>query len=626
MAKTVSDLLELVEMEEHVGGWWHGFITKLSEQHYPDAAVDLHDIQHLLGIWFRALGGDGGLEIAGADATTISSRRSLLQRVAGTNKKAELAWRDDNALRLPPQIDYFPKKQLNRDLYLWLAALAAMEDKQHEAPWFTHNQELTQQALAFFPGLEEKYLALVEAHLQQRNTGRWPIDEIAQEKAIRQALVQPGSVEQLPPARRMPLPVPLWLHPNPPEPARMPASEPPPDASSSGNHAKELEEVQRKQTEQAETQEEDRGLITVRMENLFSWGEHVHVDRGTEDEEDDERADEVARDLDKISVTRDGKAPKTKIKFDLDLPSESEDDEIVSDDIMLPEWDWKKRQLIADHCRVIELVSKDASAIPLPESLHKTASKLRSQFQALAPARIWHRARPDGEDVDIDAYLRFRTDRASGCSVAADNLYRQMNAGARDLACLLLADLSLSTDTWVNDHCRVLDVIQDSLYLFAESLSATGDQFGIYGFSSRKRDPIRLHTVKTFDETYNGRIRGRIQALKPGYYTRLGAGIRYAAEKLKAQGAGRRLLLILTDGKPNDLDQYEGRYGIEDTRHAIQGVRNLGFHPFCVTIDEKGNDYLPHLFGNNGYVVIRNPVELPAQLPLLYARLTAQEH
>ncbi|WP_456407442.1 VWA domain-containing protein [Thiolapillus sp.] len=626
MTKTVSDLLELVEMEEHVGSWWHGFITRHAEQRFPEAAVDLADIQHLLGIWFRALGGDGGLEVAGSDATLISSRRTLLQRMAGANRKTELAWRDENALRLPPQIDYFPDAALNRDLYLWLGALAAMENDTDQKPWFAHNQQLTLAALQHYPGLQDKYYQLVEAHLQQRAAGRWPADEIAQEQAIRKALIQPGSMDRLPPARRMPLPVPLWLHPNPPEPARMAATEPPADAGAHGNHARELEEVQRKQTEKAQTQDEDRGLITVRMENLFSWGEHVHVDRGTEDEEDDDRADEVARDLDKISVTRDGKAPKTKIKFDLDLPSEAEDDEIISDDIMLPEWDWKKRQLIPDHCRVLEMVTKDALAIPLPERLHRTATKLRSQFQALAPARVWHRARPDGEEVDLDAYLRYRTDRASGCNVAADNLYRQMNAGARDLACLLLADLSLSTDTWVNDESRVLDVIQDSLYLFAESLAATGDQFGIYGFSSRKRDPIRIHAIKTFEESYNGRIRGRIEALKPGYYTRLGAGIRYAAEQLKQQGAGRRLLLILTDGKPNDLDQYEGRYGIEDTRHAVQSVRNLGFHPFCVTIDEKGNDYLPHLFGNSGYVVIRNPVELPGQLPLLYARLTAQQH
>ena len=175
----------------------------------------------------------------------------------------------------------------------------------------------------------------------------------------------------------------------------------------------------------------------------------------------------------------------------------------------------------------------------------------------------------------------------------------------------------------VNDHVRVIDVVRDSLFLFAEALDATGDRFGIFGFSSRKRDPVRMHLIKGFDECYGGAVRGRIQAIKPGYYTRMGAAVRHATTLLADQPAGRRLLLLLTDGKPNDLDKYEGRYGIEDTRRAVQEARHLGLQPFCVTIDAKGNDYLPHLFGKNGYIVIRRPSELPKRLPLLYAQLTA---
>jgi nitric oxide reductase NorD protein len=169
----------------------------------------------------------------------------------------------------------------------------------------------------------------------------------------------------------------------------------------------------------------------------------------------------------------------------------------------------------------------------------------------------------------------------------------------------------------------VIDVIRDSLFLFAESLTATGDRFGMYGFSSRKRDPVRVHTLKDFAEAYSGRVRGRIEAIRPGYYTRMGAAVRYASRLLSDQPAGRRLLLLLTDGKPNDLDRYEGRYGIEDTRHTVMEARRLGLQPFCVTIDEKANDYLPRLFGAGGYVVIRNPAELPKRLPVLYAQLTA---
>ena len=134
---------------------------------------------------------------------------------------------------------------------------------------------------------------------------------------------------------------------------------------------------------------------------------------------------------------------------------------------------------------------------------------------------------------------------------------------------------------------------------------------------------MRFHTLKTFDEACNDEVRGRIQAIRPGYYTRMGAAIRYATQLLSTESSSQKLLLILTDGKPNDLDKYEGRYGIEDTRMAVREAARQGVRPFCVTIDEKARDYLPYLFGSRSYMLVRNAGELPAKLPLLYARLTA---
>jgi nitric oxide reductase NorD protein len=91
---------------------------------------------------------------------------------------------------------------------------------------------------------------------------------------------------------------------------------------------------------------------------------------------------------------------------------------------------------------------------------------------------------------------------------------------------------------------------------------------------------------------------------------------------LEKQPQSSRLLLLLSDGKPHDIDLYEGRYGIEDTRMSLIEARRVGVRPFCVTIDREGASYLPHLFGPAGYTVLRNPEELPARLPLLYAQLT----
>ena len=610
-------------MEEQVGALWHRMVTRLADNRYPQARVALSEVERTVGILFRALGGDGGLEVTVAEATGQHARRTWLQRVAGTHRRISLAWRDDAFLRLPADIDWFPEKSLNRDLYLWLAALAVGDDGS-TGDWFIRNQRLAASALARFPGLKRRYRRLVDAHLALRPDPRsLPSAEAAAERAVHRALLAPGSVAVLPPAKWPPPAVPLWLHPQPPRPGRARGTDGgDADGERRAGDRREVDHL-RRQAERVDEPDADRGLVTIRMENIFSWGEFVRVDRGSEDEDDLARAEAVARDIDRLAVSRNGKRAAATLKFDLDLPAEADDDTVIGAGIRLPEWDWKRQRLLPDHCRIVPMLAADAQSCELPGHLRRTAKRLRNLFQALAPARVWHQRQPDGQEVDLDAYLRYAADRAAGQAIGGDALYREMRAGARDLACLLLADLSLSTDTWIDDHHRVIDVIRDSLFLFAESLSATGDRFGMYGFSSRKRDPVRVHMLKDFAEGYGGRVRGRIQAIKPGYYTRMGAAIRYGSRLLSGQSAARRLLLLLSDGKPNDLDKYEGRYGIEDTRQAVLEARRLGLQPFCVTIDERANEYLPHLFGTAGYAVIRDPAELPKRLPALYAQLTA---
>jgi nitric oxide reductase NorD protein len=613
-------------MEEHVGQLWDRLITRVASRRYPAAAVQLEDVSHTAGILFRALGGDGGLRVEAANATEHGARRGWLQRIAGTQRTVELSWRDDLALRLPAVIDYFPELALNRDLYLWLAALASQAGPKAVTDWFTRSQRQSLQVLQRYPGMRARYRRLVVAHLAQRPVPeRLPPAEAEQEDAIQAALQQPGSRDRLPAARRAPQPVLLWLHPEPPVPAMgscSGVSEMDGGESDKAAWSKTLEDQRRRQAERVDMPESDRGLVTIRMENIFTWGEFAKVDRGAEENEDLDQAAEAAESIDNFSVTREGKTVASRLRFDLDLPSECCDDQPVGPGIRLPEWDYKTQRLQPEHCRVQPLLASDAAPCELPHRLRRTAHKLRARFQQLAPARVWLGEQQEGAEIDLDAYLRFCSERAAGQAVAADRLYRDLRNGARDLACLLLADLSLSTDSYINDHARVIDVIRDSLFLFAESLAATGDSFAMYGFSSRRRDPVRFHQLKSFAEPYTEGVRGRINVIKPGYYTRMGAAIRHASRLLADQPAGRRLLLLLTDGKPNDLDKYEGRYGIEDTRHALRQARELGQQPFCVTVDSKAGEYLPHLFGSSGYVVIHKPSQLPRELPLLYARLT----
>lgn len=611
-------------MEEHVGSLWHRLITRAAQRHYPEAAVALTEIEKTAGLLFRAFGGDPGLRVVPVAAVRHGARRRWLARVAGLGERMALSCRDAETLQLPPELALLPRRELNRDLYLWLIALAAAHDAVDPgAPWWRQNQQGTLIALDRYPGLQSRYRRLTTAVLELRiPPDRLPADEATQETALRQALLEPGSVLDLPAARRPPQPVPLWLYPAPDRAAARPQRRDASAAKAGGGNPAERDR-QRRRAERVDLPERKSSFLApFRAESLLSWAEYVRVNRPTDDDPEP-NAGRAADDMDMLSVTRDGSSTASRVRFDLDLPSASEDDLPLGPGIKLPEWDYRKRLLVPDYCSVQEMLARRAQPCELSPSLRRDAQRLRRQFEILRPGRGWRRAQPDGEELDLDACVRHAADCAAGEHGHERGLYQQLARQERDLACLLLADLSLSTDAWVNNRGRVIEVIRDSLFLFAEALAVTGDRFALYGFSSRKRQHVRVQRIKTFGERYTAAVRGRINAIKPGYYTRMGAAVRHATGLLSRQAAARRLLLLLTDGKPNDLDQYEGRYGIEDTRMALLEARREGLHPFCVTIDQEADDYLPWLFGKDGFVLIRHPEDLPRRLLLLYTRLTA---
>ncbi|HXH03722.1 MAG TPA: VWA domain-containing protein, partial [Candidatus Competibacteraceae bacterium] len=378
----------------------------------------------------------------------------------------------------------------------------------------------------------------------------------------------------------------------------------------------------RRRAERVEDADGRHGLLAFRLESLFSWAEYVPVDRTAD--EDDADARRIADDLEVLSLARDQRrTTAARLRFDLDLPAAAADDTPLGPGLRLPEWDYRRGTYRPDYCLLQPMLPARAEPAELPPHLRTPARRLRRQFQALLPRKHWRRGEPDGAEPDLDAWLHHLSERRRGQASAEPRLYREQRFAQRDLACLLLADLSMSTDSWLDNHHRVIDLIRDSLHLFAEALTGGGDHYALAGFSSRKRGHVRFHPLKDFAEPLSATVRGRIQAIRPGYYTRMGAAIRHASQWLARQPAQQRLLILLSDGKPNDLDHYEGRYGIEDTRMAVLEARRQGLRPFCVTIDKEGNDYLPYLFGQGGYLLIRRPAELPRRLPLLYARLSA---
>lgn len=606
-------------MEEWVGSIWHRYITKKANTEYEHARVNFSEVSHSAGVMFRALGGAPGKRVEAAGERDYLVRRTILQKISGAYQQFSLAWQDEQSLRLPQSLAVFPDKKLNRDLYLWLAALAA-HCEQPFRHWAADNQAIVLKVLKRFPGLKKRYYALVNATLATRPPPEYlPKAQQALERAIVQALIEPGSISKFPPANYAPQAIYLWLYPS----AKVQAI--PPDGqedneqqSGGGKHAK--SEAARKQSERVEDPQMRDGLMLFRLENLFSWSEFVKVNRGADDSEDDD-AQRVAEDLDKITLSRQQDQKTGTLKIDLDLPSPAEDDIPLGPGIHLPEYDYKSARLIQKRCLLQPMLPKNAKPAKLPPQLAISARRLRHQFEQLRNVRHWENAQPQGEELDLNAWLDFHVQKQH-TPIAEQGLYRSFKSNQRDLCCLLLADISMSTDAHVDNDNRVIDVVQNSLLLFAEALSAVGDPFALYGFSSVKRHNVRFTLLKNFAEKYSDHVKGRILALQPGFYTRMGAAVRQASKVLSTQPQTQKLLLIITDGKPNDIDHYEGRYGVEDTREAIREAKRLGLKPFCITIDTEAEQYLPYIFGADGFAVIHKPAQLPTRLPQLYHQLT----
>ena len=240
---------------------------------------------------------------------------------------------------------------------------------------------------------------------------------------------------------------------------------------------------------------------------------------------------------------------------------------------------------------------------------------LRNKFELLKREPKILRRQKDGDDIDIDATVEAFSDMKAGLSPTED-LFVRLDRQERNIAVLFLLDMSGSTKGWVNEAEK------ESLVLMCEALDALGDNYSIYGFSGMTRTKCDYYRIKGFDEAYSEAIKKRISGIAPKDYTRMGPAIRHSAVLLKSVEARTRLLIILSDGKPEDWDAYKGEYAIEDTRKALIEARERGIHPFCVTIDKEARSYLPHMYGAANYILIDDVKKLPSRITDIYRRIT----
>jgi nitric oxide reductase NorD protein len=243
--------------------------------------------------------------------------------------------------------------------------------------------------------------------------------------------------------------------------------------------------------------------------------------------------------------------------------------------------------------------------------------QVRARFSQLRAHRERFRAQQSGDELDLEACVAALVDLRMR-RVPSDRLYLYTKPARRTLAIALLVDMSGSTSSRVSDDRTVPDTVLDvermTVLLASEALDALGDPYAVFAFSGRGAHDVRMRTVKHFIGGDRGTMHRRIAGLAPMGNTRLGAALRHAAAALNAQPAERRLLLLLSDGKPNDVHGYQGVYAIEDSRRALAEARAAGVHPFCLTVDREETEYLPHLFGTSGYRLMRAPEQLPEAL------------
>lgn len=303
------------------------------------------------------------------------------------------------------------------------------------------------------------------------------------------------------------------------------------------------------------------------------------------------------------------------------------------------EWDYEIDDYRPHWCELREVrVAEDTGAFfsRTLASYAELAPDIKREFQRLRP-RMFQAVTglEDGEDIDLNAMVNARVDRQLGNTPSA-KLYIARQQVKRDVGVLFLVDLSASTaaelpknpesdpSVSIPEQPRVIDLIKEALVLLSVALEEIGDSYAIYGFSSRGRHDVEVFPVKTFRDSLSSEVKGRIGALTPQGSTRMGAAVRHATRRLKDLATRAKLLVLLSDGYPEDPGYGKPvvppMYGLRDTLMAFREAERSGILSYCLTIDKGGHDYLQEMCAPSRYMVIEDIRSLPTELPKIYQR------
>ncbi|MFT4547886.1 MAG: nitric oxide reductase NorD protein [Verrucomicrobiales bacterium] len=524
----------------------------------------------------------------------------LAQMIAGRNvtvfETDDAVLCDAERVFLPPQISEAPSCAANAAVYELKTILAGLAIRRQ---WRGDVRENLSQLNGDLPGLPER-IAAAEAHFEEPAELWKIIGEIRNTK-----LIVPESTPVVAGDENTPL---------------------------DGFDEAEITEIDGRGQLDVEV-EEDRGddgdgadLPMHTFEKAETVEEYTGHSRKTDDEDELEDHEEALANLDMNRLLRSRDRPASIYRADvlMDSPLFEASDDSPRRGVPYPEWDYKNRRYKPDWCYVQEESPGDGDPdwIARVEGEHRALIfDLKKKFAAMATEWLCTKRQPSGDEFDIEALVDNQVQWRTG-QCPDENVYLHRNRELHDVSAMILLDRSFSTDGYIDGE-RVLDIIRETIFCAGEVLADFVEDFGVAAFSSNTRHQCSFQWVKNFDDPWH-RARETLGDLRADGYTRIGPALRHAQEILTKRQACRRVVILVTDGKPCDYDRYEGTYGIRDVKMALETGHRHGISAHAFAVETRAKEYFPAMFTPDHYSIVSSPKALAAGLCDLFATLRAK--
>lgn len=372
-----------------------------------------------------------------------------------------------------------------------------------------------------------------------------------------------------------------------------------------------------------EKRHEEKNPVMHSFEKIETLEEY---DGGLRTQDGDDSLQDHAEALDELNIKevtrsreRTNSIYKADIRLQAGIPEILVEDAAVDSKVLLyPEWDYLAKSYKPDWCRVEVRKAPWGSPYALEERYHQEKKRVLKIFDQVRHRPLWQKRQRDGVELDIDAVVNRHAELKSGTS-SEDRLYLRNKKHKKDFQCLLLLDVSLSTDSWIANE-RVLDVIKNSVSLIGEAFAEDPEAIAVAAFHSNTRHQCTFEILKGFKDPVV-HLKKALTDLEPQGYTRIGPALRHGLELLKTSSARHKLIFLLSDGKASDYDRYEGRYGMEDIKQTSREARRQRVHIKCLAIEENAKFYLPKMFGKGNVHILSSPRKLPSALTSLFLPL-----